>query len=149
MRSGLVDVHHDPRAADSSGAAGGGAPAASGGSGGACPAVPEDCATAADDDCDGTANDHCALWHYQHKEPSFLQLPFAVAIDPAGGQVVAVGQTSAGRNDNAMIVGVPAGGAGVPWVLGFGDGEAQEAQSVWSTDDGTCWCSGSSAARWR
>jgi hypothetical protein len=123
----------DPAGAPSSsgaGAAGGEGGASAGGSGGGdCPDVPEDCATPGDDDCDGTANDHCALWHHQYKDDATVQLPFDVAIDPVRGNVVAAGQSTTAPNDNAMIIGLAAGGM-APWVHNLGDAAAQEVQGV-------------------
>jgi hypothetical protein len=128
----------DPAGAPTSSGAGGagGAPAGSGGGGGDCPGVPEDCATPGDDDCDGTANDHCALWHRQYSDDSKLQLPFDVAIDPLRGNVVAAGQATTGTDDNALIIGLGPGGTPGPWLVHIGDGAAQEVQGVGFDDKG-------------
>ena len=80
----------EPTTGPGPGAGGNGAgPGAGGGGAGAGgTGVVEDCATPADDDGNGKANDHCAIWSERFGD-ALNQDGVALAIDPAGDILVA------------------------------------------------------------
>ena len=100
--------------------------------------VAEDCAVAADDDCNGVANDHCGLWAKQFGAGDD-QRAYAVAVDAQGNIAVAgyMGGTanfgggvltSAGGWD-AFVVKLDKDGKHL-WSKVFGDPLDQEALGV-------------------
>jgi hypothetical protein len=63
--------------------------------------VVEDCTTAADDDCDGTPNEHCGVWGFAFGATgaNTLTQAYAMAVTPAGHVVVG------GAGKGTLIVG--------------------------------------------
>ncbi len=98
----------------------------------------EDCGTVADDDCNAIANDHCATWSLRFGQ-SGEQNGYGIAAD-SSSNVLVVGDiagsanfgggalTSAGSLD-AFVVKLTPGGAHV-WSKIFGDAASQSAYAV-------------------
>jgi hypothetical protein len=98
----------------------------------------EDCATAVDDNCDGTLNTHCALWSKRFGG-GFDQNPRAFALHGAGGMVIAgdaAGMLSFGGANlpegggaDVFVARLDGGGNHV-WSRRFGDATYQSARAV-------------------
>lgn len=102
----------------------------------------EDCATVVDDDCDDTANDHCAVWSRRFGG-SYDQIPRAVAVD-GSDDVVLVGShryhhdygggtLSSDTNGDVLVLKLDSSGTHV-FSQVYGDGAYQEAFAV-AVDD--------------
>ncbi|WP_156338691.1 hypothetical protein [Chondromyces crocatus] len=110
----------------------------------------EECATAVDDDCDGVANDHCALWNRRFGGGEH-EHSWGVAVD-SDGSVVVVGDiisptdfgggplTSSGLRD-VFVAKFDASG-NYQWARRFGNDQDQSASAVALSPSGEVYVTG-------
>ncbi len=112
--------------------------------------IVEDCANAADDDCNAAVNDHCGVWAKRFGDNGD-QLANAVAID-GSGNVLVVGRAEetinfggqdldAGGSSSAFVVKLTKDGAHV-WSHLYGDSAFQEASAVAADSGGNVYVAG-------
>jgi hypothetical protein len=100
--------------------------------------VSDDCGAPADEDCNGTPNDHCSLWSMR-VGGSGDQSPYGMAVDASGAVIIAgssLGKPSFGGasfetlgEGDLFIAKYDTSGAHV-WSKVFGDAEAQQGRAV-------------------